>query len=259
MSDIVKSVSIENLLNQREGIMSRLSSARLLIQEAAEMASSSGFGGIGCFFETWRNNPRHVNILDTDAIQKAQRHLDAAGWEYLMKESGMRSFMNAEARAAWSKSLLEGNFPAFTKDNIGATFARLHDSRGEMFVDGVISVFRRLSWNYKTNQPFKFGKRVIIEHLMSYGSPNSHQTNELDDLMRVLHILDGKPEPDHRNGMYALISTAAPGTEGENDYLQLRWYKKGTGHVMFKRLDLVDELNLILAKRYPNALSRDKK
>lgn len=40
---------------------------------------------------------------------------------------------------------------------------------------GVIILFRRLSWDYKTNQPFQFGKRIILNCLLSvYGNDTAH-------------------------------------------------------------------------------------
>lgn len=39
-----------------------------------------------------------------------------------------------------------------------------------------------------------------------------------------------------------------------DDYLHLRWFKNGNGHITFKRPDLVEQMNLILAKHYPHAL-----
>lgn len=44
-------------------------------------------------------------------------------------------------------------------------------------------------------------------------------------------------------------------TEAENAYLHLRWFKNGNGHLSFKRPDLIDKMNLILAKHFPNALA----
>lgn len=125
-----------------------------------------------------------------------------------------------------------------------------------MFERGVLQCFRRLSWDYKTNQPFKFGKRIIVRRLLTSGSPNFHVTNELDDLIRVFSILDGKPEPDHRNGAYYLVSDARR-SEAEHDYFSLRWFKNGNGHLTFKRADLVNQMNKILAKHYPNALASE--
>ena len=40
----------------------------------------------------------------------------------------------------------------------------------------------------------------------------------------------------------------------ENDYIHLTWFKNGNGHITFKRVDLVDHLNRIIAKHFPGAL-----
>jgi len=45
--------------------------------------------------------------------------------------------------------------------------------------------------------------------------------------------------------------------EAENDYFHLRWFKNGNGHLTFKRADLVEQMNRILAKHYPNALASE--
>lgn len=169
--------------------------------------------------------------------------------------------MDATARDTWAKQIAEGEVPELTAANIEATFGQLYEARGDMFERGVLQCFRRLSWDYKTNQPFKFGKRVIVTGLMTGGYAGSRATNELDDLMRVFHVLDGQPEADHRNGMHALISGARHERrrEAENAYLHLRWFKNGNGHATFKRPDLVDKLNLILAKHYPAALAAERR
>ncbi|MHB1641165.1 MAG: DUF4942 domain-containing protein [Acidithiobacillus sp.] len=77
--------------------------------------------------------------------------------------------------------------------------------------------------------------------------------------MRVMCLLDGKPEPDHRNGMLAQLEAAhqAGATELENDYLKVRWYRKGSGHVTFSDQRMVDQLNRIIARRFPNVLGVD--
>ena len=37
-------------------------------------------------------------------------------------------------------------------------------------------------------------------------------------------------------------------------YFNLKWYKKGTGHLTFTRLDLVEQLNTILHGYFPQAI-----
>jgi len=187
------------------------------------------------------------------------RIVDIRGWDYLLSESGLRTFMDAKAREQWSNQIAEGDVPELTAATIEATFAQLYGARGDMFERDVLQCFKRLSWDYKTNQPFKFGKRIIVRYLLSSGSPNFRVTNELDDLIRVFCVLDAKPEPDHRHGAYSLVSGTRQGrrSEAEHDYFHLRWFKNGNGHLTFKRADLVDQMNKILAKHYPNALASE--
>lgn len=82
--------------------------------------------------------------------------IDSRGWNYLRSESGLRTFIDAQAREQWRKQLVNGDVPELTAANIEATFTQLYGVRGDMFERGVIECFRRLSWDYRTNQPFRF-------------------------------------------------------------------------------------------------------
>lgn len=66
-----------------------------------------------------------------------------------------------------------------------------------------------------------------------------------ETVLRVLRVLDGQPESDHRRGTYHLVSEAchARRTEAEDNYLHVRWFRNGNGHLTFKRPDLVDQIN----------------
>jgi hypothetical protein len=80
-------------------------------------------------------------------------------------------------------------------------------------------------------------------------------------LVRVFSLFDGKPEPDHRNGIYHHLSSAAMKRPVQRyvdlDYFDVRWFKNGNGHLMFKRPELVERMNKILAKHYPHALASE--
>lgn len=259
MQELVKSVSIENMLNQRNAAIEKIRQAQMLLIEAQDLTVAGHFGSLRFEFEPY-NGSHRVSYCDANAIEGIMKSIDAQGWQYLMKESGLRTFMDAKARTEWDEGIRNHNIPEFSKENITATFESLYSARGAMFERGVISVFRKLSWNFKTNEPFKFGKRIIMSYLLSsYGSLDHRSCDELDDLMRVFRVLDNKLEQDHRYGMYYEISAAMRDSAiYENDYLQIKWYKKGTGHVLFKRLDIIDTMNKILAKHFPNAVANDK-
>ncbi|MBX3603170.1 MAG: DUF4942 domain-containing protein [Rubrivivax sp.] len=280
--DLVPSVSIANLVNQRAAVLEKLGQAFDLIGEAAQIAGAAHLGmprvtvstsyshgrgdvdvapsylGTRRDGSTWSRDAAHRQDLE----RAARLGVDAAAWQYLMHESGMRSLMDATAREKWDKAISAGDIPELTTANVRATFQMLHDSRGEIFERGVIACFKALSWHYKTNLPQKFGKRIVVTYLTGCGS--YRKADEMDDLLRVLTVLDGKPEPDHRGGVNSMLSAAGlngwPARPGqcENDYLAIRTFKNHNGHVTFKRPDLVEKMNLIIAKHYPGALPAPK-
>jgi len=277
---LVKSVSIENLVNQRAAVLERIGKATELLLEAQSIAGQAGVGFPDvCMTAGYSRNIEHRltgRYRDDDSkgfMDAARTAVDIGGWSYLMNESGIRSLMDAKARAEWDKQLGEKKVPELTAENIRQTFSNLYQARGDMFERGVLNVFKELSWNFKTNRPFSFGKRIVLRGLRSscsggrpdsFGYLNHRTTDKLDDLVRVFSILDGKPEPDHRDTLWSKISQQERaefrvGRANELDiaYFHLRWFKNGNGHLTFKRPDLVEKMNQILAKHYPRALPED--
>lgn len=275
----VKSISVENLISQRDGVMARVGQAIDTLKEAQALAVASGICGNREF--SYRDfgymlqgsdRYRHTELLEDGCLPHIRKRVDACAWNYLMHESGLRSLMDAKARKEWYDKIEKCDTPELTAQNIRATFGALYASRGEIFERGVLNCFKALSWCYKTNRPFAFGKRLVMRHLRSQviskrggggtslGYITHRNTDELDDLMRVFRVLDGKPELDHRHSMYSLVSSCNKTTDPdpENEYLSIRCFRNGNGHVTFKRPDLVDRMNQILAKHYPGALPEDR-
>jgi hypothetical protein len=279
------------MVNQRAAIAQRMRQAFELIQEAADIAEaahlgmprvtlSTGYGrhADGLCIATARiktdsrGKPWTIEASPQADLERLLRlGIDTSAWQYLMHESGLRTFMDAEARKKWDQAVSEGDIPEFNEGNVRSTFTMLHDARGEMFERGVIACFKGLAWDYKTNLPQKFGKRIVIRFLRysvssnqwgasSLGSVNYGSTDRLDDLARVFHVLDGKPEPDVRQGWYKRLSavnrTSDP--DAADDYMTVRSFRNGNGHVTFKRPDLVDRMNKIIARHYPGALPAPK-
>lgn len=253
---LIKSISVEALLERREAVIERLQKANVLLTEANALAprlprlleprysTSSGRGG-------------PIDVPDV------MREVDASFWSHLLEASGIRTIMDAEARRQWDDKIGKYEYPPLTLENVRATFAQLFADRQSLFERGVVNCFRRLSWDHKTNKLSRFGRKIIVDGLVpptKYGGAEigHYAPNHLDDLNRVFHLLDGEPEPDWTQRIYEQLRGAGAlkgeGGEIELPYFRLRWFKKGTGHLLFRRLDLVDELNRILAKHHPDAL-----
>jgi hypothetical protein len=205
-----------------------------------------------------RPSGRGAYLTSTEWLEHSIAAVDASLWDHLLDASGLRTFMDHKAREEWAKQIDERRTPALTAENVRATFEALHARRGEFFERGVIGVFRSLSWDYRTNRPQAFGRRLVLRGVHgAFGFPDSRRCDLLDDLARAFHVLDGRPEPDHREGVYQRLSRRNRGDARaplEDAYLSIRTFKNGNAHVTMLREDLVDEMNRILARHYPDAL-----
>ena len=196
--------------------------------------------------------------LSPDTLKK---RMDADLWDVLFKASGMRTFMDAEARKAFQKSRDTLTVVPLTEDNLRTTFEGLYADRGEMFANGVENLFRKLSWCHKTNSPVAFGKKLIMRvrsYQMTRGIDPASADN-VDDLIRALCVLTGKPEPDHRQGALKVLGEVmdrADRGEWAGEYFTVRWFKNGFAHFIFQDVELVNKLNRVLAARYPLALAK---
>lgn len=276
---VVLSVSIQNLVQQRAAVAARIKQAIEILDEARDIASAAHIGFPRFMLQVTRRGSEYLmsfkererykplqpddETTEQQVMSRVLREIDSTAWQHLLNESGLRSFMSADIRKKWDEQIYEGEIPELTMDNVEATFATLYATRSEMFEQGVLQVFKNLSWNYKTNEPFRFGDRIVMSWMLSYGSVSHEKANRLDDLMRVLCKMDGKPEPDHRNAMYVQMSdfcraSSAYPKKGENEYLSWKLFKNGNVHVKFLRPDLVDKLNEIVARHYPGALPYDR-
>jgi len=254
---LIPSVSIEALLARREQIVKQMRTVGAMIDE---MHKLQGFG-MEIPRAEWVGRYQYSARLSSSSFANVMSEIDAGAWRYLMDQSGLWSLMDAQARSDWNNRIANREVPPLTRDNIRETFGSLHAARVDIFERGIINAFKRLSWDYKTNNPIRFGRRIVVERVVEIrsGMPFfAHAAcNELDDLRRLFFVLDGEPEPDHRNGgmFHELTRAWKDGNHGTADqYLALRWFKKGTAHVTFHRPDLVEGMNAILARHHPNAL-----
>jgi hypothetical protein len=199
------------------------------------------------------------------AMKAITRNIDRSIWQDLMLKSGMISLMDAQARDEWHKNLDEEELPEISEANILATFEQLHQSKEEVFERGAINVFKNLSWDYKSNSPCMFGKKIIVDGVVKhdqwgFGLNWGWQRDRLADLERMLMILDGQPIPDNRADVTRRlgdhIHEERHSTRYEDEMFAIKYFQKGTAHITFKRHDLVHKLNDIVAKHYPNMLAK---
>ncbi|EFG2209888.1 TPA: DUF4942 domain-containing protein, partial [Escherichia coli] len=116
----------------------------------------------------------------------------------------------------------------------------------------------------KTNCPCKFGSKIIVNNLVRWDRWGFHlitgqQTDRLVDLERMLHLFSGKPIPDNRENITIRLDGHIQSVQGkeryEDEMFIIKYFKKGSAHITFKRLELIDRINDIIARYFPSVLS----
>lgn len=264
-TDVICSTSIERIVTGRNAALAQ---TEALIQQLVDISTlTRSIGGKTALDWAMKQDFRCGCWLmeKRETAMKAITHnIDRGIWRDLMKRSGMLSLMDAQARDQWYNSLEKEDIPTVSEANILSTFEQLHQSKSEVFERGVINVFKGLSWDFKSNSPCKFGKKIIVTGLVKcerwgFGLNWGWQRDRLADLERMLMILDGKPIPDSRADVTRRlgdhIHDNRHSTHYEDEMFSIKYFQKGTAHIIFKRLELVDKLNEIIARHYPGLLA----
>ncbi|EEQ06069.1 DUF4942 domain-containing protein [Yersinia bercovieri] len=264
-TDVICSTSIERIITVRNTALVQIEALIHQLEDISAITNSIG-GGIAKDWAMRQDFRCGCWLMEkTETGMKAIiRNLDRGIWQDLMKKSGMLSLMDAQARDQWDKNLEGDNIPAINEDNILSTFEQLHQQKDDVFERGVINLFKGLSWHYKTNSPCRFGKKLIISNLVScnqWGFTLNHgyRRDQLADLERMLHLLDGKAIPDNRSDvtsrLYEHIRVNSQMAKiYEDDYFLIKYFMKGSAHLTFRKPALIDKMNNIVAKRYPQML-----
>lgn len=268
-NELIPSVAVDRVIAQRNSGVDMFMQGVKALQEAQKLlaaaAGRDGFSGMAQLVESGLRGSRSAK--GDEAIRRSIcLHADRDIWQRLMEDTGMLTLMSAAQKKQWSTDLYSDNCPEISLDNVLATFRQLNASKAETFEQGVIDVFRNLSWDYRTNNPRYLGKRIIIDGVLDnyqgkWYSVRSYGQDRINDLARPFWLLDGKTVPDFRVSegvqLSDFIQQGGVSSVGELltcDYFTLRVFKKGSAHITFTRPDLVDRVNDIIARHYPGAL-----
>lgn len=264
-TELINSTNIERIVTRRNAALAQIE--QLIQQLNAISKLTAGIGGGNAADWAMKQGHRYNCWLmekPDKAMPLIARNIDRSLWRDLMLKSGMLSLMDAQARTQWYQNLEDGDLPAISEANILSTFEQLHQSKADVFERGIINVFKGLSWDYKTNSPCFFGKKIIINNLVThnrwgYSLTWGFRRDQLADPERMLFLLDGKAIPDNRGDISIRLMEHIrdnPVKDAyEDNYFSIRYFQKGTAHLTFKRPNLVDKLNDIIVKHYPGMLA----
>lgn len=128
INDLINRVSIYGLLAKRKAAIALISEATALLRQAENITRNNGMGD----FDTWLGlqHSRGCLLRQENAMEAVIREIDRSGWNYLMNESDLKTFVDTERRDKWCQSIRHSDeFPVLDMSNIEATFSELHKHR----------------------------------------------------------------------------------------------------------------------------------
>lgn len=191
-------------------------------------------------------------------------------WQILIDAMGIKNVMSVKDREKFEQQLKDDKLPDITEENISQILMGLAGQAEDFAAKAAREVFEILRpgghWmhgQYKTNDKFRVGKKVILTWMVESGYGQKafrvryNQDAKLTAIDGVFHLLAGKGiMREHRGPLVNSINDSGAGS-GETEFFKWKAYRKGTLHLTFKRLDLVQELNKVATGEY--VLGKDMK
>lgn len=194
---------------------------------------------------------QYQHLLD----QREEKQLKHYVWRSLIEKTGIITLMDSETRRQMDKDL-ETQPLELTKANILYVLQDLYERRDTILANSLINVFRSLTRRYKSNDKLKLSDKRIILYIGQGAYRSTSYTDKLTDLDRIFHFLDGKTMTTQRPETLGYLACYGDKDELENAYFRIRIFKNGNAHVYFKRKDLIDQCNRLIAYHYKQQLGR---
>ena len=205
---------------------------------------------------------RNVNNARAEFARKHRR--DA--WMNVFKLTQFHRWLDRKQSDQFIRDIeTNGNIP-FTADNIKGTLENVLSQRGRLFEQSVANVFDELTRyfngntnhteGWKSNDSYKVNLKLVFPWgcEFSYGSFSMAWGRGVidvyNDLDRILAVFD-KKTLDRVYSVQGALQNAfrncrTPGT-CESEYFEIRYFKKGTIHLKWKRRDLWEQFNITAA------------
>lgn len=244
---IAQRASIEDYERHVQQGIAKIEDAYRLLEQAQE-----ALGPIGCHVL-----PSHLT-LQLPKIESVRREIWRKTWMHTFDATGLKQIMDAQACDEFDQTL-ERNPPEYTADNVKATFLEMASQADTLFQRGIVNVFRRLSRNYKshTNQPFVVPPKIIMSYSCrpDYGGGTAwchgQASDRINDIDRVIKTLDGQKHIP-RSAESAMNAAWRDSDEFEDAYYKARCFRNQNVHLTFKRADLLEQANQLIADYYGN-------
>lgn len=263
-TDLIRKDGAEEIVGCRDEALRLYEEGFRAIHKAKQMAiraTGSNYAGPDLEARWFMKNIEKGDF--EKALETTRLAVDGGCWNYMLDAVGMKTFMDATALKEFREQN-EKAPPEVTMDNLMATLDHLSNNRVEIFDRGVISLFTKIDHTFKTNPSFRLDKKLILKGVLGeYSGWNHYRSgygDEVRDLDRIMHLLDGKQVKDAIADAAAVVGDVkGRPAEIETEYFTFKLRANGNLEIGFKRRDLVVKVNCIIAEHFGPVLGYDRR
>jgi hypothetical protein len=238
--------TIDDICRTRADVVDKIKTGSRLFNESAKQ-----LGTLGDHIWPYDAGPKYS---DEQLIKQIDQRL----WRHAFDKTGLFQYMDSIAKSEFDESLKKAP-PAFTIDNVRSSLLDTATQARGMFIRGLVEFFLGLNKGYKTNtnEPFKISKRAVIQWATTcwYGEITvnagtyGNGAAVFNDLDRVMKSLDEKKY--HPRELESNLNEAWKTSRVyEDQYYQIKGFKNGNAHILFKRPDLLEKANKLISEYY---------
>ncbi|MEA3537614.1 MAG: DUF4942 domain-containing protein [Pseudomonadota bacterium] len=263
--EIIKRASIDEVIAERHALIA--SAAEAFDQLDALQTRFQNLGGDYVIRGLLDDESRRELIGGyrdkSKFLARVTKNVDQGVWEKLLGMTGFEALMDKQARDEWRKSLEEPVEP--TAETALLTMQSFVESADMMYRRGIAQAFAKLDRRFKSHDGFKVGGRVVLSNALSGGYWSRDTERTLYDVDRAFHQIE-RGEPVKEIGAQAVTDLieakrrehgfGAWSARIENDLFKIDVFKNGNVHLWFKRKDLVEKVNRLLAEYYGATLGQ---
>lgn len=199
-------------------------------------------------------NLHDFDLKEKSGAKKAKAEMQRSAWHEIVRRTGVTDVMLERERKKLTDSIDRADVPPLNMERIGQLISGIRGDLGKIIQDAIneaARVLRPHNSEYKTNgDGWELGEKAIMNYGVSYCKWSGmnlsyHCDSSVNAIDNAFHLLDGKGVSAHPDTLAMGIRTAmrAKLQSCETEYFVCKWFKKGTLHFVFKRMDLVAELN----------------
>lgn len=251
-TDIMPYSTVKAMVENWETVQGKIRMAEQLLGEAKETVTT--------VFDKIYYSHSHSDINAEMTISEMRKGI----WRSLMEKTEIVRFLSISRRKEIENEIEKGSMPELTIENVIAmvksAVANVQTYADEMVIE-VYNILRPYDYNgYTSNKTFALGigKKAIlgwaVEKKWNGGGYRAiyKKENELRAVDNVFHALDGNGFSASNRGE---IVDAIDEGKTETKYFRFKCYANNNLHLEFKRLDLVQKMNVIVSE---NTLTTDK-